>query len=84
MSLLETRHSGIASGGLRALENVNLQLEEDQIMGLIGPNGVGETTVFDLPTQIYQPMEGTIEFEEKSITGKKTYGMTRGGIARTF
>ena len=83
MPLLETKHLGIAFGGLRALEDVNFSLEENQIMGLIGPNGAGKTTVFNLLTQVYQPTEGTIELEGKSIVGKKTYDVTRGGIART-
>lgn len=84
MPLLETKHLGIAFGGLRALEDVNFSLEENQIMGLIGPNGAGKTTVFNLLTQVYQPTEGTIELEGKSIVGQKTYDVTRGGIARTF
>ncbi|WP_101697097.1 ABC transporter ATP-binding protein [Clostridium minihomine] len=84
MPLLQTKHLGIAFGGLRALEDVNFSLEENQVMGLIGPNGAGKTTMFNLLTQVYQPTEGTIELEEKSIVGKKTYDVTRGGIARTF
>lgn len=84
MSLLETKHLGVMFDGLRALEGVNFQLEENQIMGLIGPNGISKTTVFNLLTQVYQPMEGTIELEGKSIIDKKTYDMTRGGITRIF
>ena len=84
MPLLQTKHLGITFGGLRALEDVNFSLEENQVMGLIGPNGAGKTTVFNLLTQVYQPTEGTIELEGKSIVGKKTFDVTRGGIARTF
>lgn len=84
MPLLQTKHLGIAFGGLRALEDVNFSLEENQVMGLIGPNGAGKTTMFNLLTQVYQPTEGTIELEGKSIVGKKTFDVTRGGIARTF
>lgn len=84
MPLLETKHLGIAFGGLRALEDVNFQLQENEVMGLIGPNGAGKTTVFNLLTQVYQPTEGTIELQGKSIVGEKTYAVTRGGIARTF
>lgn len=84
MPLLEAKHLGIAFGGLRALEDVNFQLQENEVMGLIGPNGAGKTTVFNLLTQVYQPTEGTIELEGKSIVGEKTYTVTRGGIARTF
>ncbi|CAB1253931.1 leucine/isoleucine/valine transporter subunit; ATP-binding component of ABC superfamily [Ruminococcaceae bacterium BL-6] len=84
MPLLEAKHLGIAFGGLRALEDVNFKLEENQIMGLIGPNGAGKTTVFNLLTGVYTPTEGTVELEGKSIVGRKTYDITRNGIARTF
>ena len=49
-----------------------------------GPNGAGKTTVFNLLTDVYMPTEGTITLEGKSIVGKKTYQITRAGIARTF
>lgn len=84
MALLEAKHLGIAFGGLRALEDVHFTLEPGEIMGLIGPNGAGKTTVFNLLTEVYTPTEGTIELEGKSIVGKKTYEITKNGIARTF
>ena len=84
MELLETKNLGIAFGGLRALEGLNLTLRSGEITGLIGPNGAGKTTVFNLLTQVYQPTEGDILLEGKSIKGKKTYQVAQGGIARTF
>ena len=84
MLLLETRNLGIAFGGLQALEGLNLSLKSGEIMGLIGPNGAGKTTVFNLLTQVYQPTEGEILLEGKSIKGQKTYQIAQQGIARTF
>lgn len=82
--LLETENLGIAFGGLRALSDVTLKIGRGEIVGLIGPNGAGKTTVFNLLTDVYMPTEGTITLEGKSIVGKKTYQITRAGIARTF
>ena len=82
--LLETENLGIAFGGLRALSDVTLEIGRGEIVGLIGPNGAGKTTVFNLLTDVYMPTEGTITLESKSIVGKKTYQITRAGIARTF
>ena len=82
--VLETENLGIAFGGLRALSDVTLEIGRGEIVGLIGPNGAGKTTVFNLLTDVYMPTEGTITLEGKSIVGKKTYQITRAGIARTF
>ena len=84
MPVLETENLGITFGGLRAVENVHFALEKEQIMGLIGPNGAGKTTVFNLLTGVYTPTEGQIKLDGKSIVGKKTYQITKAGIARTF
>lgn len=53
-------------------------------MGLIGPNGAGKTTVFNLLTGVYTPTTGQIMLEGESLLGKKTYQITKLGIARTF
>ncbi len=84
MPVLETENLGITFGGLRAVENVHFALEKEQIMGLIGPNGAGKTTVFNPLTGVYTPTEGQIKLDGKSIVGKKTYQITKAGIARTF
>ena len=57
--ILETKNLGISFGGLKAVENVNLQIHAKQIYGLVGPNGAGKTTVFNLLTGVYQPTCGT-------------------------
>ena len=84
MAVLEVDKLGIAFGGLRALEDVHFKVEEGSIVGLIGPNGAGKTTVFNLLTGVYTPTEGTIRLNGESILKKKTYQITRSGLARTF
>ena len=51
-------------GGLTALSNLNLHLDEGELVGLIGPNGAGKTTAFNLLTGVYAPSSGTIEFTD--------------------
>lgn len=74
----------IQFGGLKAVQNLNLEVQEKQIFGLIGPNGAGKTTVFNMLTGVYTPTSGTIETFGKSIVGRKTYQITAMGLARTF
>jgi branched-chain amino acid transport system ATP-binding protein len=71
-------------GGLKAVSNFNYEVPSGVIYGLIGPNGSGKTTTFNLITGIYTPTEGKIFFEDKDITGLKPYKIVQGGIARTF
>ncbi len=71
-------------GGLRAVSNFSFEVPQGSIYGLIGPNGSGKTTTFNLITGIYKPTEGKILFEGKDITGEKPFRIVRGGIARTF
>ncbi len=71
-------------GGLRAVSNFSFEVPKGTIYGLIGPNGSGKTTTFNLITGIYTPTEGKIFFEGKEITGEKPYKIVRSGIARTF
>ncbi len=71
-------------GGVKAVHNFNLSLQEGKIHGLIGPNGAGKTTIFNLITGICKPMDGNIIFCNQDITGKKPYSIARLGIGRTF
>jgi len=71
-------------GGLRAVSDFSFDVPKGTIYGLIGPNGSGKTTTFNLITGIYTPTEGKIFFEGKDITGMKPYKIVRSGIARTF
>jgi branched-chain amino acid transport system ATP-binding protein len=84
MALLELKETSIQFGGLRAVNRVNLDVGERELVGLIGPNGAGKTTVFNLITGVYAPTEGEILLENRSIAGRPTHQITGAGIARTF
>lgn len=84
MALLEVKNLGISFGGLRAVDDFNVEIEKGCLYGLIGPNGAGKTTVFNLLTGVYKPDEGIISLDGQDITGKKTIDINRAGIARTF
>jgi len=71
-------------GGLKAVSNFNFDIPEGVIYGLIGPNGSGKTTTFNLITGIYTPTEGKILFEDREVTGLRSYKIVQQGIARTF
>ena len=71
-------------GGLRALDKVNMTLEEGKITALIGPNGAGKTTLFNIIVGVYPATEGSVFFGEKRIDGLPTYKRVEEGIARTF
>ncbi len=84
MALLEVKNLGINFGGLRAVDRVDLTIEEGELYGLIGPNGAGKTTVFNLLTGVYQPTAGTIKLDGENIVGKSPSQICQTGIARTF
>ncbi len=71
-------------GGLKVLQDVNLDIPQQGIFGLIGPNGAGKTTVFNLITGLLPPTSGRIEFQGQDLAGRKPHDITRLGIARTF
>lgn len=84
MSMLKITNLGISFGGLRAVDDFNIEIEKGALYGLIGPNGAGKTTVFNLLTGVYKPTDGTIILDGKDITGKSTIEINKAGIARTF
>ena len=84
MALLEVKDLGISFGGLRAVDDFHMTIEQGQLYGLIGPNGAGKTTVFNLLTGVYKPTDGYILLAGENITGKKTIEINQHGIARTF
>jgi branched-chain amino acid transport system ATP-binding protein len=71
-------------GGLKAVSNFTFDVPEGVIYGLIGPNGSGKTTTFNLVTGIYTPTMGKVLFEGENIVGIKPYKIVQKGIARTF
>ena len=84
MSLLEVKNLTISFGGLRAVDDFQMEIKKGQLYGLIGPNGAGKTTVFNLLTGVYKPDEGIVKLEGRDITGLKTIDINKAGIARTF
>lgn len=82
--VLRTENLGIAFGGLKAAQNVNLAIKKNEIYGLIGPNGAGKTTVFNMLTGVYQPTEGDFYLLGEKLTGMRQDVINRRGIARTF
>ena len=67
-----------------ALDQVNLQLEQNKIYGLIGPNGAGKTTLFNLTTGLLPVSGGSIQFQGQELTSLHPHQIARLGIARTF
>jgi len=82
--MLEVRNISLAFGGLKALDDVSLYVEEGKIFSLIGPNGAGKTTLFNVITGTLRAERGQVKFMGKDITGLKPYLICREGIARTF
>ena len=70
--------------GVRALEDVTLELHRHEVVGLIGPNGAGKTTLVNLITGFDFPSSGTVELEEIDITAWPPHRRSRAGLARTF
>jgi branched-chain amino acid transport system ATP-binding protein len=71
-------------GGLIAVNNVSLDLQAGEILGLIGPNGAGKTTLFNLISGNYRPDQGRIMFNGAEITGTPPHRVCQLGLARTF
>ena len=84
MALLEVRNLGISFGGLRAVDDLNMDIEQGALVGLIGPNGAGKTTAFNLLTGVYQPSDGSIKLDGQQLVGKTPTDIFKSGVARTF
>jgi len=71
-------------GGLTAVDKISINVKQGEIHGLIGPNGSGKTTIFNMLSGYYKPTSGKIMFEGKDMTGMPAYKITAAGFARTF
>ncbi|HEX6348179.1 MAG TPA: branched-chain amino acid ABC transporter ATP-binding protein/permease [Candidatus Dormibacteraeota bacterium] len=71
-------------GGLRAVEDVSLEVRQGDRHAIIGPNGAGKSTLFNLITGRLKPSSGRIWFEGREITGKPVHSIARAGIGRAF
>src|SRR5437870_12408572 len=82
--LLGLRQCSVQFGGLKAVEDVDLRVDQGDLVGLIGPNGAGKTTVLNLITGVYRPTSGVVRFDSCSIGGWPTHRITRLAVGRTF
>jgi branched-chain amino acid transport system ATP-binding protein len=82
--LLEASSVTMDFGGLRALARVDLAVEEGEIRGLIGPNGSGKTTMLNVITGVYRPVQGRVVVEGRELTGRRAHQIPPLGVARTF
>ncbi|MEW5897897.1 MAG: ABC transporter ATP-binding protein [Bacillota bacterium] len=84
MSFFEVKNIVKNFGGLTAVNNVSFTVEEGEIFGLIGPNGSGKTTIFNLINRFYPLTSGEIYFQGQRIDGLPTHKICELGIGRTF
>ncbi|MBK5108610.1 MAG: ABC transporter ATP-binding protein [Anaerolineales bacterium] len=84
MTILQVKHMTHYFGGLRAVNDYNLEIESGQVRGLIGPNGAGKTTIFNLITGIFKPSEGEVQLEGQNLVGLRPHQIASLGLARTF
>lgn len=82
--LLKVDNVSMVFGGLRAVSNLSMHIDEGELIGLIGPNGAGKTTAFNMITGVYTPTEGKVYFNGQQSSGQKSYQVTQMGMARTF
>ena len=82
--MLKIKDLNKSFGGLKAVNNVNLEVDKGSITGLIGPNGAGKTTLFNTIAGLYAPDDGAVYLEEKNIAGLKPHELFRMGVLRTF
>src|SRR5919197_5827647 len=82
--LLSVKNVSRRFGGVVAVDNVSLDVDAGQIVGLIGPNGAGKTTLFNVITRVYRPDTGQLRLNGTDLLGVAPHRIVRKGIARTF
>lgn len=83
-SILSCQDVSINFGGVKAVQNVTLDIEKGSITSIIGPNGAGKTTFFNIISGVYKPTSGKVLFNGTDITSMKQHEVSRLGMARTF
>ena len=84
MPILETKGLTRLFGGLSAVDELDLSVEEGEIRGLIGPNGSGKTTALNLITGYIKPTRGMVRYQGSEVTGAQPHELARVGLVRTF
>ena len=82
--MLSLDRLSLAFGGLLALSELDLHVNDGEVVSVIGPNGAGKSTIFNVITGVYEPTEGDVRFAGQSIAGLRQHVIARRGIARTF
>ena len=82
--ILEVNHATMRFGGLVAVNDLSMHIDEQEIVALIGPNGAGQTTAFNMITGVYTPTDGSVTLTGRNITGMRPDRIAFAGIARTF
>jgi branched-chain amino acid transport system ATP-binding protein len=83
-SLISVDKLAMRFGGLTALDELSMTVHEGEILGLLGPNGSGKTTFFNVLTGLYKASSGSISLDGENILGKTPQEIYRSGVARTF
>jgi urea transport system ATP-binding protein len=82
--LLEIHDLVVAFDAFRAIDGLDLTLDEHEVRFVIGPNGAGKTTLIDAITALVRPTSGSIRFAGEQLVGRTEYAIVRHGIGRTF
>ncbi|HEY0331386.1 MAG TPA: ABC transporter ATP-binding protein [Rhodopseudomonas sp.] len=82
--VLEVRGLGVRFGGIRAVDGVSFDAEQNAITTIIGPNGAGKSTLFNLISGMIRPSSGKVMLRGVNLTGRPPYQMQRAGMGRSF
>ena len=83
-SMLSVRGLGMQFGGLKALSDITMEVEQGEFVGIIGPNGAGKTTFFHAISGVHVPTSGTVRIAGRELQGQSPHAFCRAGVARTF
>ncbi len=84
MAHFKVENIGISFGGIRAVQGVSFDVRQNSIFSIIGPNGSGKTTIFNMISGIYKPDSGRVVLDGENLTGLSPDRIARRGVARTF